>query len=980
MNKQFFHIRNIWLVAFCYASILSLLFQKVVLPSLPSLHAGFGLLKNDAFFYHQSALVLAEQIRQHGWSAWSAWSAQEGTTGNVGVLSALYAIFPPSPALIIPVNAFFHATSAALLLLIGRELWPGRVGNLAGLIAAGLFIIFPSALSWYSQPLKDSYVIAGMLIIFYSWIIALKPFSSWRGLLRPLALMAAGILLVVFVKPYYLKLLIVVLLLTIFVLAFQLAWIKHTRKIQVLSFFLLAGALLLSAIVVTRPYQTVYASGESYAEGGTEAGTAVGSAGAVGSAEKKWEWKNSSWLPGVLERNMELAARTRIGMIRFNQKVGAGSLIDENAAPQSAVELVEYLPRALQIGLFAPFPDTWLQKPSAMRLIAVAETACWYLLFPGLLLALYYRRSVDMTVTLLFAGFFLAVFSFVTPNVGTLYRYRYVFEFLLIVAAAGGWVQLYLNRRGKGGGSPVNTANGTLEAGGVQDNSAKQSRHTSKKKLVSTALTVSMLTLLGYLGFFARDLFMIRSFGAGNEMDIFFLGSMIPMFFISVLSMPVGTSIIPVYSALRNSEEATASTRLIGGTLFFQAILMACLSVLLYFFAPLLFAALGLQYSGEKLSSILEVMNVYLLIMLTGGVIIVANAVLNAEGRLVFPSVAQLIVPCVVILVLMVFGASYGIYAAVYGMLLGQIANLALVVVALHDRKMLAAAFRADWSVVRSNFPLQQYGILAAAALSTALFIPLANAIAATLSSGSVAIIGMGTKVIILITGVIGMGMTTVLLPYFSSLVAKSHHLKAQSDLSFFLLFATVVSIPLALVLRLFAAALTYKLVAGAAVKDDDINELIRTIQFGVAQLPFFTCSLIAVKYITAYQRSGIILLSSLVGLVLTIVLSHVFVGMLGVSGISLAMTIAMAVSAIILVVYVSYLRHLPTTDSVFIFANWLVFAAMFVGLHYHIYIELIIFGIIYILLSIGNWRTLIAEWDSRDAPELAEAKVDSAH
>lgn len=973
MSHAFIRGRYVWMLAFCYASIVSLLFQKVALPLLPSLHAGFGLLKNDAFFFHQSAQALAENIRLYGWSAWSPWSTQTNTTGNVGVLSALYAIFSPNPALIIPVNAFFHATSATILLLIGRELWPGRAGNLAGLAAAILFIVFPSALSWYSQPLKDSYVIAGMLSIFYSWLIVFRPAPSRRALLAPFGWLVAGVMLVAFVKPYYLKLLLLLLLLTTVMAAVRLFWMRDRRTLHVLSFFMLAGALLISVIVAIKPYQSAYASGESYAEGGVSAGAGVDTDGSGG---QKWEWESSTWLPDSLDKNMELAARTRIGMIRYNQKVGAGSLIDEDAAPRSASALTQYLPRALAIGLFAPFPNTWLEKPSVMRLVAAGETMCWYLIAPGLLLALYFRRTIELAVTILFAGFFLAVFSFVTPNVGTLYRYRYVFEFLLIAAAAGGWIQLYLNRLGKRVAAHAQAHSGIAEAGPVHANSDKQAQRASKKKLVSTALAVSLMTLIGYLGFFVRDLLMIRSFGAGNEMDIFFLGSMIPMFFISVFSMPVGTSIIPVYSTLRNSADASASTRFAGGTLLFQVLFMAALSALLYFFATLLFSALGWQYADEKLSAIHSVMNVYLIIMLLGGLIIVANAVLNAEGRLVFPAVAQLVVPFTVIVVLLAFGATHGIYAAVYGMLLGQIANLILATIALHDRKLLMSIFRPDWAAVRRSFPLRQYGILVAAALSTALFVPLANAIAATLSSGSVAIIGMGTKVIMLITGVIGMGMTTVLLPYFSSLVAKSHHLKAQSDLSFFLLLATMVSVPLALVLRLLAPALTYHLVAGAAVEDRDINELIRTIQYGVAQLPFFTCSLIAVKYITAYQRSGIILLSSLVGLVLTIVLSRFFVGQLGVSGISLAMTIALAISAAILVAYVSYLRHLPVYDSIFIFANWTIFAAMFIGLQYHLFTELVIFGIAYILLSAGSWKALISEWTFVDKQVLAEQKA----
>jgi putative peptidoglycan lipid II flippase len=313
------------------------------------------------------------------------------------------------------------------------------------------------------------------------------------------------------------------------------------------------------------------------------------------------------------------------------------------------------------------------------------------------------------------------------------------------------------------------------------------------------------------------------------------------------------------------------------------------------------------------------------------------------------------------------FGTTLGIYAAVYGMLIGQIVNLLLVGGAFRGWR-LPASFRPDWAAFVDGYPIRQYGILVAAALSSALFMPLANAIAAHLPSGSVAIIGMGTKVIMLVTGVIGAGMTTVLLPYFSGLAAKSNHLKAQSEFAFFLLLATILSVPIALLLRVFAAAVTYKLVAGSAMTSQDIVELIRTVQYGVAQLPFFVCSVIAIKFIVAYRRAGIILLSSFVGLALTILLSRIFVADMGVSGISLAITLALAASTSILIVYSSYLKHLPAYDSIFIIANWLLFAAMFACLHFHRIVELIIFAAIYCFLAVGGWKTLMAELRTKDA------------
>ena len=640
--------------------------------------------------------------------------------------------------------------------------------------------------------------------------------------------------------------------------------------------------------------------------------------------------------------------------------MGANTGIDWDRAPQSAVDVFKYLPRALQIALFAPFPDTWLQKPGLTRLAGVGETALWYCIAPGLLLAMAYRRTLALTVTVMFAVLFMAVFGFVTPNVGTLYRYRYAYEFILMVVAIGGWATFILKRYGSGDKArlrPEPTPDISLPLG-EDEVSAPGAM---KGKLLGAAAAVSTLTLIGSLGLFARDLLMVHWLGAGSEMDSFILGIMIPMFFVSVLSIPAGAALVPVFSALRNTGEPKALASAVSMIALMISALLAVVVILLYFSAPYLLTLLGVQYSHESLTAIREIMNIYLLILLLSGLVVNANAVLNTVGATVFPALAQLIVPVMVLLALLMFGAAYGVYAAAYGMLAGQIANLLLLVYGLWKWKILPA-LKYHPTFTPDKFPFHQYSILASTALLTALLSPLANALAANLQTGSVAVIGLGTKVVLLLTGAIGMGMTAVLLPYFSGLAAKFHHQQARSDLSFFLLLVTLLSVPLALLLTVLADPVTRMVFANSALTEDNIQSLVRVIQYGVVQLPFFTCGLVATRYITAYQRTGVILLSSLAGLVVALALGIFFMRHIGVGGIALGMTLAMAVSAMILVAHANYLKHLPVTDSIFIVFNWVVFLTLFICLHYGLYVGAAISGGAYVLLVAGNWRAIVAD------------------
>ncbi len=112
-------------------------------------------------------------------------------------------------------------------------------------------------------------------------------------------------------------------------------------------------------------------------------------------------------------------------------KKAKGSNIDTGVIFLSAADIVRYLPRAAQIGFLSPFPSDWLGKgskpmSSMMRLDSGFEMLFTYLCWPGLVYALWtWRKHLDVWVMLLFCSGMLIIFVLGTPNVGSLYRFRY---------------------------------------------------------------------------------------------------------------------------------------------------------------------------------------------------------------------------------------------------------------------------------------------------------------------------------------------------------------------------------------------------------------------------------------------------------------------------------------------------------------------------------------------------------------------------
>ncbi len=141
----------------------------------------------------------------------------------------------------------------------------------------------------------------------------------------------------------------------------------------------------------------------------------------------------SETLPGSLDSRRHAFVMT-----------GGHSLVDASAKISSPPKLLRYVPRALAIALFGPFPWQWLDttgSTGAMRTLAGLEMFVFYLLLPSLAVGL--RRLLkplraDSLYLIGFVLFGLLAISLVVANLGTLFRLRLQFLLpLLIVVAAG---------------------------------------------------------------------------------------------------------------------------------------------------------------------------------------------------------------------------------------------------------------------------------------------------------------------------------------------------------------------------------------------------------------------------------------------------------------------------------------------------------------------------------------------------------------
>jgi hypothetical protein len=107
------------------------------------------------------------------------------------------------------------------------------------------------------------------------------------------------------------------------------------------------------------------------------------------------------------------------------------------------------LPRALQIGFLAPFPNDWFGSGSRpantmMRRVAGSEMRLVYLALLGLPMALWrWRRELSLWIFVFYAAGMQTIYTLVTVNIGTLYRFRYGYLMTFVALGIAGWTVLW---------------------------------------------------------------------------------------------------------------------------------------------------------------------------------------------------------------------------------------------------------------------------------------------------------------------------------------------------------------------------------------------------------------------------------------------------------------------------------------------------------------------------------------------------------
>jgi putative peptidoglycan lipid II flippase len=377
---------------------------------------------SDAADYQGDSILLVYVLKNGSVREWATWPTQLHVRLYSLPLALLFRWFGFSILTIEPLNLIYYLLILALVFKIGRTIFDYE----SGLVAAGIVAVWPSLLFHTTQLLREPLLILGVLVMIYCVVKCLSGDLPWyRGLLLTLPAVLAILTIRIVRMPVW-QLLYVVIPVAIILLLIRSVGEKRVA----IGAAVFAAAMTMALVIIPRFQRSFQNQEQLMIEGGVQ--------------DREWLQE----LPLV----QQIEARRRAFELLVDEdgnvvKVTGGSNIDTNARFRTVGDLVRYLPRALVVGLFSPFPNMWWKAGRQVgrggRLLSGSETLLTYVIECLALFGLWRgRRKLAVWFLFIFAGLGALSLGIAVNNIGALYRLRYPFWVLLVILGAGGAVGL----------------------------------------------------------------------------------------------------------------------------------------------------------------------------------------------------------------------------------------------------------------------------------------------------------------------------------------------------------------------------------------------------------------------------------------------------------------------------------------------------------------------------------------------------------
>jgi putative peptidoglycan lipid II flippase len=418
----------------------------------------------------------------------------------------------------------------------------------------------------------------------------------------------------------------------------------------------------------------------------------------------------------------------------------------------------------------------------------------------------------------------------------------------------------------------------------------------TNRKIFRAAFIVGSLGILAKAGIAAKELIVAQSFGRSDSLDAFLIAFLLPSFVMNLLMGALGSALIPVLIDMRRKEGNNESARLLSSLIFLCVFALSATALLLALCAPWFLPWLGSSFSPAKLLLTRQLLYALAPFVVFGGIAVFLSSVLNADEKFALPALVPLFTPLITIIFVVSAGSAWGPWSLAVGTVAGSFVESSILmrILQAHGIKL-----NLKWSGLDAPLRrvLEQYAPMLAGAFLMGATSVVDQAMAAMLSAGSVSALSYANKITTGFLAISATALGTAALPYFSKMVAESDWQGCAHTLKRYTLLVAAVTIPFTFLLVAFATPLIKALFQRGAFTSADTQLVSHVLICYSLQIPFYVCSMLLVRFLSAMRRNDLLMYAAIVNLVLDIVLNLVLMRRWGIAGIALSTSLVYAAS-----------------------------------------------------------------------------------
>jgi putative peptidoglycan lipid II flippase len=196
------------------------------------------------------------------------------------------------------------------------------------------------------------------------------------------------------------------------------------------------------------------------------------------------------------------------------------------------------------------------------------------------------------------------------------------------------------------------------------------------KSINGAAVILAVSALISGLLGLLRDRLLAGSFGAGDELDIYYSAFRIPDFISTILIIgSISAAIIPIFSEYlsKSKEEAWY---FFGNLLNCFFVLLIIISALMMIFVPQILHLVVPGFSGEKFDKTVELTRIMFLSPIILGISNMVSGVLRIFGRFVITSISPILYNLGIILGILIFVPIFKLEGLAWGVVFGAFLHL----------------------------------------------------------------------------------------------------------------------------------------------------------------------------------------------------------------------------------------------------------------------------------------------------------------